>query len=71
MNGPANFYGIGFSDHRNYWHFDFPAVMVTDTAFLRNPAYHTAEDTHDKLNYVKMAQVIDQVFGLVSQFDFE
>ena len=25
--------------------FNYPAIMVTDTAFYRNPAYHTAAET--------------------------
>ena len=43
--------GVDFSDHRSYWQFDYPAVMITDMAFYRNTAYHTARDTHDRLDY--------------------
>jgi hypothetical protein len=32
--------------------------MITDTAFLRYPYYHTAEDTPDKLDYASMARVV-------------
>ena len=32
--------------------------MVTDTAFMRYPYYHTAEDTPDKLDYESMARVV-------------
>src|SRR5881394_1031165 len=28
------------SDQRNYWSHGWPAVMVTDTAYIRNPNYH-------------------------------
>ena len=28
--------------------------MLTDTAFYRNPYYHTEEDTYEKLNYKKL-----------------
>src|SRR5436190_13419445 len=35
------------SDQRNYWRASWPAVMVTDTAYARNPNYHTARDTAD------------------------
>jgi hypothetical protein len=49
------------SDHRNYWHHGWPAVMVTDTAFLRNPNYHTRTDTADTLDYRKMSRVVDGV----------
>jgi len=47
-----------FSDHSYYWAHGFPAVMVTDTAFMRNGRYHTAEDTPDTLDYARMAEVV-------------
>ena len=55
--------GMEFSDHLNYWKFDIPAVMITDTAFFRNKNYHTEKDTLKTLNIGKMANVID---GLVN-----
>lgn len=54
-NGPA-ISGSDASDQRNYWAEGFPAVMVTDTAFLRNPRYHTADDRPETLDYRRMAQ---------------
>jgi Zn-dependent M28 family amino/carboxypeptidase len=33
------------SDHAPFWDADYPAIMVTDTAFLRNPNYHKPSDT--------------------------
>jgi hypothetical protein len=45
------------SDQRNYWARGWPAVMITDTAFLRNPHYHTAGDTAETLDYTRMARV--------------
>jgi hypothetical protein len=55
------------SDHSNYWDAGYPALMVTDTAFLRNMDYHTAEDTPDKLDYVRMAQVVQGLYGAVME----
>jgi Zn-dependent M28 family amino/carboxypeptidase len=55
--------GIDYSDHRNYWAHDWPAFMITDTAFLRNDQYHEKGDTSDRLNYEKMAEVARGVFG--------
>jgi hypothetical protein len=40
--------------------------MVTDTAYLRNPYYHTAEDTADRLDYERMALVVEAVFRAVA-----
>ena len=62
INAPKSIPGIDFSDHMNYWNRNYPAVMVTDTAFYRNKNYHTPEDTFKKLNYEKMAQVVYGVF---------
>ncbi|MBO6938815.1 MAG: M28 family peptidase [Deltaproteobacteria bacterium] len=60
---PPTVAGVDFSDHRSYWRHELPAVMVTDTAFLRNRAYHTSEDTPDRLDYGRMAMVVDGVFA--------
>lgn len=62
VSAPVQIPGIDFSDHRNYWAFDYEAVMVTDTAFYRNTAYHEPEDTWDRLNYSKMADVVRGVY---------
>ena len=53
------------SDHRNYWSRGFKAVMITDTAYLRNPNYHTAGDTPDTLDYQRMARVVDGVMNAI------
>lgn len=61
LNAPPTVQGIDFSDHLNYWHQGMPAIMVTDTAFLRNPNYHRPEDTAEKLDYARMAMVVQGV----------
>ena len=33
------------SDHASFWDAGLPALMVTDTAFFRNPNYHLPSDT--------------------------
>lgn len=55
------------SDHRNYWNRGMRAVLVTDTAYLRNPNYHTAGDTAETLDYGKMARVVDGIFSAVTE----
>jgi Zn-dependent M28 family amino/carboxypeptidase len=65
INAPAGLPGIDFSDHLNYWANDYPAVMNTDSAFYRNANYHTTRDTPDKLDYKRMAQVVDQLYAAV------
>lgn len=46
------------SDHASYWYYDFPALMITDTANFRNPHYHRAGDRHDTLDYDAMTRVV-------------
>lgn len=58
--------GVGWSDHWAFWQIDVPAVMVTDTAPFRNPAYHRPTDTPDTLDYRRMALLVD---GLVAVID--
>ena len=67
LNAPAFVTGVDFSDHRNYWSAGYPAVMVTDTAFFRNKAYHTPRDTYDRLDYTKMAKVVYGVFKYLTE----
>lgn len=62
INAPAFLWGINLSDHRSFWKAGFDAVMITDTAFYRNRAYHTAGDTADRLDYARMARVVDGLF---------
>ena len=38
------------SDHSPFWDAGYPALMITDTSFLRNPYYHTPRDTIDTLD---------------------
>ena len=58
---PGNGYllpNIRLSDHSSFWDQGFKAVMITDTAFYRNPHYHRTSDTMDKLDFSFMAQLV-------------
>jgi hypothetical protein len=55
---PANLPGVGWSDHWSFWQAGFPAIMVTDTALFRYPAYHTGEDSPDRVDYERLARVV-------------
>ncbi len=59
---------ISRSDHINYWKQGYPAVMVTDTSFLRNPNYHQASDTPDTLDFDKMVEVVKGVYAALVNF---
>jgi len=58
LAGPRKLPGLAFSDHRNFWKAGFKAVMITDTAFFRNPNYHQTTDTPETLDYGKMSSVV-------------
>ena len=62
IKAPAKMKGIDFSDHLNYWHFGYDALMVTNTAFYRNKNYHRTTDTMETLDIPRMASVIDGVY---------
>jgi len=66
MNAPAFVPGVDFSDHLNFWRHDWKAVMITDTAFYRNPNYHEVTDTPDTLDYQRMAQVVTGVYAAIT-----
>jgi aminopeptidase YwaD len=48
---------VRLSDHSPFWDRGFPALMVTDTAFLRNPNYHLPSDTMETLDFEFMKKV--------------
>ena len=67
INAPTFVSGVDFSDQLNYWHAGYNAVMITDTAFYRNRNYHTAQDTEEKLDYKRMAMVVEGVYATVAE----
>jgi len=64
---PARLPGIGWSDHWAFWQVGYPALMVTDTAPFRYPHYHTPQDTPDKLDYERLARVMDGLDKVVEE----
>jgi Zn-dependent M28 family amino/carboxypeptidase len=53
--------GVGWSDHWSFWQIGVPALMVTDTAPFRYDEYHKATDTPEKLDYDRLARVVEAV----------
>lgn len=68
INAPPLLQGIDFSDHLSYWNEGYPALMITDTAFLRNKHYHQSGDMFDTLDYRRMAKVVQAVYALTQKF---
>ena len=56
------------SDNSSFWDFNYSAIMITDTAFLRNPNYHTLNDTPETLNYENMQEVVNMLVRGVKNF---
>ena len=65
---PAFIPGISWSDHWSFWKHGYPAIMITDTAPYRYPAYHTSEDTPDKVDYEKMVYVVKGIEKMIQEF---
>jgi hypothetical protein len=69
FTGPAWVPGVSFSDHRSYWAEGYPALMITDTAFYRNPNYHSGSDLPTTLDYRRCADVVRGVFAAILALD--
>jgi Zn-dependent M28 family amino/carboxypeptidase len=52
---------VRLSDHSPFWDAGYPALMVTDTSFFRNPHYHRSTDTIETLDIDFMAKVCEGV----------
>jgi aminopeptidase YwaD len=56
------------SDNASFWSNGLPALLLTDTADLRNPHYHRASDTSRTLDYAFMAEVVDSAVETAVSF---
>jgi hypothetical protein len=54
---------VRLSDHANFWDEGYPAIMLTDTAFMRNLHYHGPGDVMDRLDLKAMTEL---TLGLVN-----
>jgi Zn-dependent M28 family amino/carboxypeptidase len=69
LSAPGFVPPLYLSDHSSFWRFGFPALMITDTAFLRNPHYHQPSDTAESLNYHFLAEVVKGLYHAVIMLD--
>lgn len=69
FRAPAALPGVMWSDHRSFREFDMPGVLLTDTAHMRYPWYHTENDTPDKLDYGRMAEIVRGLHAIVLDRD--
>jgi Zn-dependent M28 family amino/carboxypeptidase len=68
LNAPPIVIGIDFSDHWSFGKFGYKALMVTDTAFYRNPHYHAPTDLPETLDYGRMAKVVEGLTEVVKEW---
>ena len=54
---------VRLSDHASFWDQGYKAVMITDTAFFRNPNYHLPSDTMETLDYRFMADLVESLIA--------
>jgi Zn-dependent M28 family amino/carboxypeptidase len=69
FRGPSRMPGVMWSDHWSFRQLGYPGVLVTDTAFLRYPWYHTEQDTPDRLDYERMAELVRGLHAVVLDRD--
>ena len=53
---------MDFSDQWSFWQENYPAIMVTDTSFLRNKNYHKSTDLSATLDYKRMVLVVEGLY---------
>jgi Zn-dependent M28 family amino/carboxypeptidase len=57
--------GVSLSDHLSFWRRGYRALMVTDTAFYRNPYYHSPRDVPQTLDYPAFARLTEGLTKMV------
>ena len=59
------------SDHAPFWDRGYPALLVTDTAFFRNPHYHKPTDTVDTLDLGFLEKVTQGLVATLEAVSFD
>lgn len=65
---PAWAPGVTYSDHYAFWLAGYRAVMFTDTAFYRNPGYHSGADTYETLDYARLTNFTESFNIVLASF---
>jgi len=70
LAAPQAINGIDWSDHWAFWQHGYPALMITDTAIMRNRHYHRPTDLPGTLDYDRFTRavtgLVDVVYALAS-----
>lgn len=59
------------SDHAPFWDRGYPALLVTDTAFFRNPHYHQASDTVETLDLDFITKVTQGIIATIESLSLK
>ena len=62
-----DFIDIRLSDHFPFWENGYQAVMITDTAYFRNPNYHKPTDTLETLDIDFIKDISSGVAGFLKK----
>lgn len=65
LAAPSFVRGVTWSDHTSYNLEGYSAIMITDTAPMRYPHYHSSADTPDKLDYASMSRVVTGLSSVI------
>jgi hypothetical protein len=66
LPAPRSIMGPDMSDHWSFWQEGYPAIMVTDTAFMRYPYYHKQQDLPRNMNFECVTRVVRGVIDAFS-----
>lgn len=58
---------LNFSDHASFYPHQYPAIMVCNSAFMRNPNYHTKSDTPDTLDWTRFTKLVGGLSGAIME----
>lgn len=69
FSAPYFIRGFNSSDQWSFWKHNYPSMMITDTAPLRYPYYHTVNDTYEKVDYDKLERLVQDLDVSFKNFD--
>lgn len=64
---PVSIAGSDWSDHWSFWQIGVPAIMITDTAVLRDPEYHRVSDGPEHIDYERFARATAGLITAVAE----
>ncbi|MCP5103391.1 MAG: M28 family peptidase [bacterium] len=66
---PKDTKGVDWSDHMNYWGYNYPAVLISNFFICPNSNYHQPGDTIDHLDFNKIAELVKGLYGIIVEMN--